>query len=77
MTCLRKRMIEDLQLRGMGILTQQNILATGSVLESILKPSESEENPGSQRPEVILCPHCGSTLRLLKTLRNARTRGPP
>jgi hypothetical protein len=55
----------------------QNILTTGSVLEAILKPSEFEKPSSLQWPEALLCPHCGSRLRLLKTMRSARTRGPP
>ena len=55
----------------------QNILATASVLEAILSPSKPEMPPGSQRPETLLCPHCGSPLRLVKTVSRARTRGPP
>lgn len=55
----------------------QNILTTDSILEAILNPSESEKPLGFQRPETLLCPHCGSRLRLLKTISSARTRGPP
>jgi hypothetical protein len=55
----------------------QNILATASVLEAILSPSESEQAARPQSPEALLCPHCGSRLTLLKTIRSARTRGPP
>ena len=55
----------------------QNILTTGSILEAILNPSESEKLPESQRHETLLCPHCGCRLRLLKTIKSARTRGPP
>jgi hypothetical protein len=55
----------------------QNILTTGSVLEAILNPAESEKPSELQRPETLLCPHCGCRLRLLKTIRNACTRGPP
>ena len=55
----------------------QNILTTGSVLQAILHPSESEKPSGLQRPEALLCPHCGSQLRLLKTIKSVRSRGPP
>lgn len=55
----------------------QNVLTTNSVLESILRPSIPEKLSGPQRPETLLCPHCGGNLRLLKTMRRARTRGPP
>src|SRR5208337_827620 len=55
----------------------QNILTTGSVLEAILNPAESEKPSELQRPETLLCPHCGCRLRLLKTIRNACARGPP
>ncbi|MGO9414831.1 MAG: IS91 family transposase [Syntrophobacteraceae bacterium] len=55
----------------------QNILTTGSVLEAILNPAESEKPSELQRHETLFCPHCGSTLRLIKTIRAAPTRGPP
>jgi hypothetical protein len=55
----------------------QNILTTGSVLEAILNPAESEKLSELQRPETLLCPHCGSPLRLVKTVSSARPRGPP
>jgi len=55
----------------------QNILLTGSVLEAILKPSQSGDPDAIQQVEAPFCPHCGSTLRLLKTLMATRTRGPP
>ena len=55
----------------------QNILATGSVLEAILTPSESEKAACPQGPEALLCPHCGSTLRLIITMRATRTRASP
>jgi hypothetical protein len=56
----------------------QGVLATNSVLESILRPSEPEQlSQGTQGHGTLLCPHCGGDLRLLKTLRRARTRGPP
>ncbi len=55
----------------------QNILTTGSVLEAILNPAESEKPQELQRLETLLCPHCGYRLRLLKTIKNACTRGPP
>jgi hypothetical protein len=53
----------------------QNILATNSVLEAILDNAESEKN--LEQPGVLLCPHCGSPLRLIKTMRGTRTRVPP
>jgi len=60
--------------KNLGLL--QKILSTDSVLEAILHSSESgTEQP--QKPETILCPHCGSTMRLIKTIRVSRTRGPP
>ncbi len=55
----------------------QKVLTTNSVLEAILCPSQSEETEQLQEPETILCPHCGSTMRLIKTIRGSRTRGPP
>src|SRR5208337_1717507 len=55
----------------------QNILTTGSVLEAILKHAEPEKPSELRRPETLLCTHCGTPLRLLKTIRNACTRGPP
>ena|SRR5271157_2725140 len=55
----------------------QNILATGSVLAAILIPSESEKAACHEIPQSLLCVHCGSTLRLIKTVRSASTRGPP
>jgi hypothetical protein len=55
----------------------QNILTTGSVLEAILNPAESEKPSELQRPATLLCPHCGSPLMLVKTVSSARTRGPP
>jgi hypothetical protein len=55
----------------------QNVLTTNSVLESILRPSVLEKLSGPQSPDTLLCPHCGGNLRLLKTMRRARTRGPP
>ncbi len=55
----------------------QNILATCSVLAAILNPSEPETPPEAQGTQSLLCPHCGSTLRLIKTVNRARTRGPP
>ena len=55
----------------------QNILATGSVLEAILTPSESEKAACPQGPEALLCPHCGSTLRLIITMRATRTKASP
>jgi hypothetical protein len=55
----------------------QNILTTGSVLEAILNTAESETSSELQRPETLLCSHCGSPLRLVKTLSGTRTRGPP
>jgi hypothetical protein len=55
----------------------QNVLTTNSVLESILRPCVPEKLSGPQSPDTLLCPHCGGDLRLLKTMRRARTRGPP
>jgi hypothetical protein len=55
----------------------QNVLTTNSVLESILRPSIPEKLSGPQRPDTLLCPHCGGNLRLLKTMRRSHTRGPP
>jgi hypothetical protein len=55
----------------------QNTLATGSIIEAILSVSEPEKLMGLQNPEVLLCPHCGSAMRLIKAMRGARTRGPP
>jgi hypothetical protein len=55
----------------------QNILATGSVLEAILKPYEAETPSATQSPQAILCPHCGTPLRLLATIRRAPARDPP
>lgn len=55
----------------------QNILTTGSDLEAILNPFEPQKPTGLQRPETLLCPHCGSPLMLVKTVSSARTRGPP
>ncbi len=55
----------------------QSILTVGSVLEAIFNPSKSEKPSELQRPETLLCPHRGCRLRLLKTVRNACTRGPP
>src|SRR5208337_5520109 len=55
----------------------QNILTTGSVLEAILNPFEPQKPAGLQMPETLLCPHCGSPLRLVKTVSSARPRGPP
>ncbi|MGA2937713.1 MAG: IS91 family transposase [Syntrophobacteraceae bacterium] len=55
----------------------QNILATDSVLAAILTPSESEKTVSHEMPETHLCAHCGSPLRLVKTVSSARTRGPP
>ena len=55
----------------------QNILATGSVLEAILKPSEAGKPSASPSPEALLCPHCGTPLRLLIAIRRAPARDPP
>lgn len=55
----------------------QNVLRTNSVLASILSPAKPEKLPRPQSPDTLFCPLCGGDLRLLKTVRRARTRGPP
>jgi hypothetical protein len=55
----------------------QTVLTTGSSLESFLRPTEPEKPSGAQHPDAILCTHCGTQLRLIKTIRRVFTRGPP
>lgn len=57
----------------------QNILTTSSTLEAILKSREeqlSTLSAGNRAAEPPLCPHCGGTLRWLKSL-SPTGRGPP
>lgn len=54
----------------------QNTLAAASVLEAILKVSEPEKPMGPRKSEVLLCPHCGAAMRLVKTIGGDRNRGP-
>lgn len=74
------------KVRYYGLLSPSNrktlellrkVLETDSVLEAILCPSESEEREETQKVEVLLCSYCGSTMRLIKTIKGTRTRGPP
>jgi len=55
----------------------QNTLASDSVLKAVLIvsiPAKSTERP---KLEALPCPHCGSTMKLIKTIKRAHSRGPP